>query len=42
MDQEMASNIMDLSRRKGAIVNLKEKLSHLYSLKDMDEYDTTS
>ena len=42
MDQEMATNIMDLSRRKGAIVKLKEKLAKLNSLKNMDDYETTS
>ena len=41
LDAEMASGIVDLSRRKGAIIRLKEKLSHLNSLKDMEEYDST-
>ena len=37
----MAAGIVDLSRRKGAIVRLKEKLSKLNSLRDMEEYDST-
>ena len=41
IDAEMAANIVDNSRRKGALIRLKEKLSKLNSLKDMEEYDST-
>ena len=41
LDAEMANGIVDLSRRNGAIIRLKEKLSKLNSLRDMEEYDST-